>query len=226
VKVGTWGAGEGELKMKELTVAWRGPISLFDVARSERPSDPSLTSRGVYVWVCGAGTDARLRYVGRACKYSLWARARTHLLQQIGGSYRVPPGFVDQASPLRETGWEVDWSIMRRMNLLLEEDSFVNQVVRPAYRMAASISVWYAPLAIDDACLVERQLLYDLQPLDNGRKTMGYPREPVKILHEDAGWFTGGVEEQLRKTGEFRRSCDGKVLAVIKSTKVLGLDAE
>jgi hypothetical protein len=176
-----------------ISIRWRGPVGLLDVVRENDPADKALGQCGVYLWTSGSGS--KLRYVGRAWKCSIWTRLRAHLLKQIGGSYIVPPEYLPSGSA--PTGWAIDWQNQTCRETLQNVERFIAEVVRPSFKMAEDSVIWYANVDINFVRVVERQLIYDLQPMDNDPRTMTIPKHWIDVRHESAAWYRGEVKQRV-----------------------------
>jgi hypothetical protein len=83
-------------------------------------------------------------------------------------------------------------------------ERFIAEVVRPAFAFAEDSEIWYAKVDIDLVRRVERQLIHDLQPVDNDPRTKTAPKVPMRICHESAAWFDGGIKQHVTDVFEKR----------------------
>lgn len=165
-----------------IELIWRPPVTfrqLFtdDQIRSE------LSHPGVYFHT--DHREGRVAYVGKASGHpDLWRRNYTHFLNLIGGLSLIPT--------LDSDSYAYDWlpnpkeenpNKEEYFSTLLDQGRFT-EIIGKAYRYSEMIMLHFCPLkSQEDAKLVERELLFALEPLDTDRGTKSPPDTPTNIIN-------------------------------------------
>ncbi|MEX2257288.1 MAG: hypothetical protein WD672_01140 [Woeseia sp.] len=176
-----------------INLDWLGPFPLqdfFTVNELKR----KFAVPGVYIWIEDTPTGEHLSYVGKASgSPPLFIRQQQHYANMIGGLYTIPKCYRSA-----DFDWVPDWSKSDVAETLLDSDRF-HQVVDDAFAYASHCAIYLAVLeSAGQTKLIERQLLYDLQPTGTrwGKSTL--PGVPLSITHHNAIWATAPIVAQAR----------------------------
>jgi hypothetical protein len=96
------------------------------------------------------------------------------------------------------TRWAVDWKSEEVVRVMCDVEQFI-KVVRDGFEYAASTDVWLARTTTRDGLdVIERNLLYTLDPRGTDRGTRSPPRERIEIRHANATWLCEHTRSQIR----------------------------
>lgn len=183
----------------EIIMEWDGPYKLSDFFM-----DPVIKQKydkpGVYLWTEELPDGKRrLSYVGRASgKPSLWKRHQEHYVNFVGGQYTIPTEF-------RRSGkaWIPDWAIEETASTLLSLDYFV-EIIKEGFHYALALNTYLWPATPDaDVSLIERNLLYDLQPTGTNWGTKSFPKNRINIRHKSPHWLCKDIREHINNDSLF-----------------------
>lgn len=187
-----------------IPLIWSEPVSLERFVQGDVFRADAYKGSGVYTWIIkppGRPDDERLVYVGRATSATtLTRRLRQHYLGQISGSYTIPAEFRDSAGQ-----WNIDWDCPEVTKTLACEDAFT-QVVRQGFAVARASMISVAAVREDLVRDVERQLLWDLQPIDTTWGTRSAPHVRLRFQHVGAVWATDAIKRQVLRSNKEDRS--------------------
>lgn len=149
---------------------------------------------GVYIWIEETAIGHHLSYVGRAGgSPSLFQRQRQHYANMIGGLYTIPKEYRSE-----DHDWVPNWSDSDVADVLLNPHRF-HKLVGDGFAYAEKCQIYLATLnSLDEAKLVERQLLYDLRPTGTKWGLSTPPSSSVSITHINALWASETVISQAR----------------------------
>ena len=85
---------------------------------------------------------------------------------------------------------------------VFDEEKFV-ELVRAGFRFSSEIRIYLCPLDSNDLAQIERQLIFELQPLDTTRGTKYAPQPFLDLVHHNAKWASAVVRQQIRSTVRF-----------------------
>ncbi len=178
----------GEIKLR-----WEGPYCFRELFGNEHLKQ-WFSSPGVYLWVQNHNNFQTLHYVGKAGgKPSLYTRQLQHYQYFIGGLYTIPGEFRKSVKD-----WVPDRNKEEVYSVLLDKSKFI-EVVEEAFDCINSYSIHMAKLATaSEAKVVERQLLFDLQPTGTRWGCSSPPAVPIRIVHSNATWATEQIRNHLR----------------------------
>jgi len=183
--------------MRQIKLFWKGPYEFHQLI-----NDDSIRKeyqvRGVYIWILHHKSDEKkeLYYVGRASgKPNLWQRQWQHYKNYIGGIYDIPGEF-------RKSGeyWSNDVNDKAR-NVILDKRKFL-ELVSEAFDFTKYLKIFLCPLKEEDPQhikIVERNLLYDLQPTGTTGGKESEPSNRLKISHRNATWATEEIRRKLKE---------------------------
>lgn len=175
---------------------WHGP---FRLAQFPRGSDlrTKFGVPGVYLWMEELPNLARSRlsYVGKASgKPTMYARQLEHYARTVAGLYMIPHEFCENG-----TKWAVDWENPESVCVLLDEERFI-KMVRNGFRLAAATNVYLAPYRGSDLAIIERNLLYTLQPTGTDKGTRSPPKIRADIRHSGVtSWICPDTRNQFKE---------------------------
>jgi hypothetical protein len=166
----------------EISLTWEGPHTFQYFCETPNPSPHP----GVYIWVTEENGKYYIDYVGRALgSPNLGHRQQTHVANFLGLRYWIPSFHTPEGCPEWMPGSYPDNKI-----ILFNEAEYL-KIYRAARNYVSSISVYLAPMldsSSDTIKIVERNLLFDLQPRTTswGRKTT--PSIQYSLKHKNALW--------------------------------------
>ena len=139
----------------------------------------------------GAENVRGLAYIGKASgSPNLIARVQHHYHEYLGCFYDIPEyaGLDDK--------WQAKLDGPAVVGTLFSEQRFV-RLATVAFQYVNSFEFFLAPRDTD-LDVIERNLIWDLQPTDNvlGKKTP--PAAPLSIVHKDAQWITRELKAQAK----------------------------
>ena len=177
----------------EVRLTWKGPYKLRDFFGNP-DLDRTFSCPGVYIWIERKGSDECLSYVGKASgSPTLARRQRQHYAFGIGGLYTIPSEFRKMA----KERWVPDWSKPDVYEVLLERSRF-HMLVDDAFNYIDACDVHLARAASGgEAKLIERQLLFDLQPTGTKWGCRSPPGYPIRLVHRRATWASAAIRHQL-----------------------------
>lgn len=110
----------------------------------------------------------------------------------IGGLYTIPQEYRQS-----NEDWVPNWSLPTVAEVILDRKKF-QKVIDEGFAYEAACQVYLAALdSADLSKIVERQLLYDLQPHSTSWGTKSEPHSPIDIVHIDATWATEAIRSDL-----------------------------
>lgn len=172
---------------------WHGPFRLSELLRSKEKR-AEFDTPGVYLWTEYRDEEEVISYVGKASgQPSLWARQTEHYLRMIGGGYKIP---AERRST--NTDWEIDFSNPEVLDVLFDLTNY-QDLVKDAFQHAAAVNIFLCKLEKTPVNDAERNLLYDLQPVDTSWGTKSEPSRPLSIVHKNAEWATEPIRKQIRE---------------------------
>ncbi len=157
--------------------------------------------RGVYMWVCSIGNRCWIDYIGKATgSPTLIRRQQEHVENQLGLRYRIPkefmPGDEDWVPGVypKNTAWLLD---PHKRALLID--------AARTYLDASTVFLAPQPeMSSQELRLLERNLLWDLQPLGTTPGTKTPPKEQQDIVHVNAGWYSEALENKFQREIQVR----------------------
>ena len=171
---------------------WLGPFTFTDLLNEPTPS--KLEVPGVYLWIEKRQEWEQISYVGKATgRPGLLARQRKHYSNLIGGRYTIPEHFREGRQRWIPNQYPED------ADILSDVEEFI-LLVRHAFHYGDHIKIFLAPLphlVSEKLKVVERNLLYDLQPVGTAPGTKTIPKEKLQIQHRNAGWLRGAIKRNL-----------------------------
>lgn len=178
----------------EIVMDWEGPYKL-----SEFFIDPAMKDKydrpGVYLWIEELPNGKkRLSYIGRATgRPTLWKRHLQHYAFLVGGLYTIPKEFRRSYKD-----WIPDWTKEEAAATILSVEKFLN-VVEEGFRYAVACSIYLWPSKPDvDVRLIERNLLYDLQPTSTIWGTKSEPVTRLNIRHREPAWLSPEIRDHIK----------------------------
>ena len=178
---------------RTLNLFWEGPYRLRDFIRSNELKE-RFSCAGVYIWIdkLPDGSE-RLSYVGKAGgRPSLHHRQQQHYANMVGGLYTIPKEYRQS-----NEAWVPNWSLPTVAEVILDREKY-QKVIDEGFAYEAACQVYLATLdSADESKIVERQLLYDLQPSSTSWGTKSAPNSPIDIVHIDANWATQAIRSDL-----------------------------
>jgi hypothetical protein len=181
-----------------VNIEWEGPWRLRDFFGNDVLRE-RFSCAGVYLWIQHHDGLEELNYVGKASgSPTLYKRQLEHFRDCIGGRHHLPKPF----RPIG-TAWIPDPTTQACYSVLLDPTRF-HGLIDDAYVMIDTFKVYLARTAVfpdpkKSAKLIERQLLFDLQPVGTGWGLGSPPSELVEIIHHNATWLTEPIEAHLVK---------------------------
>ena len=153
---------------------------------------------GVYLWLDHFRQPEKICNVGRATgSPTLWSRQWAHYCALISGHYLLPEG----AGPCGAK-WAMDYRSAAVAKVVFDEVKYV-ELVHLCFSYAQQIRIHLCPVERDFVKAVERQLLFELQPLDTTWGTKTRPRDALDLSHESAAWLTTSTQAQIDKSVRF-----------------------
>ena len=175
----------------EIILDWRGPFlpkSFLD------EKDPQPTP-GVYLWLADFHGKKWVEYVGKASgSPTLGRRQQEHVSNTIGLKYTIPAQVRDA-----DEDWKPGIYPENKNQLLIK--STRESLVDEALRYLDSMTFFLAPMEAKDRKLlgiVERNLLWALQPRSTVPGTKTPPPTPIDIKHRNASWASGSFENKFK----------------------------
>ena len=180
----------------ETHIIWEGPFEVETLLRHPecRRPDPLATKRhdhryrkpGVYLWTepcqIGGTPDQVVSYVGKAEK-DLWERQWVHYFYQIGGQAVIPESWRED-----KNAWGVNYDCPEMHEVVFTYDKFIT-VVADAFKYIKDSRIYLSPYC-ENTGVLERNLLWDLQPKRTTRNTKSQPGTRLTIIHHNAVWAT------------------------------------
>ncbi len=169
--------------MTEVILEWLGPYKLRELPQHQQ----RLECPGVYMWVERPPNDPYgfLEYAGKASgSPSLFARQIEHYHAYLGARYVVPLWAAQEYG--RE--WGSALHDPKVIEILFDKQKIM-RVISDAFEYAHTLDFYFAPYkGPQPLTVVERNLIWDLQPRGNsqGRRTL--PGQPLDLLHKNATW--------------------------------------
>lgn len=170
--------------MKTIKLYWYGPYSFFELFSTEKYKD-KFSHPGVYLWYEINEHNKKLAYVGKASgKPTLYERNFQHYINQIGGQYFIPEFFRKNS----DKSWVLDVNDPTCRSSVLNMNIY-HSIVIDSFNYICNISIYLCILHSNDVNLVERNLLYKLQPLRTKWGTKTEPSEKIKITNSGSKPF-------------------------------------
>lgn len=176
---------------------WHGAFT-FEELLTSAANKAEFSKPGVYLWIDEFCKPEKICYVGRATGApDLWIRHWAHYISLIAGHYQLPGVAGPDGTP-----WEMAPANPAVIATVFEEDKYL-ALVRAGFAYAKHLRLFLCPLNAELVRMVERQLLYELQPVGTtwGRKTA--PITLLSLIHESASWLTPSTKTQIATSVEF-----------------------
>lgn len=172
---------------------WEGPFSIAELLSP--PGCRIYDVPGLYIWVetIDGPHSGMISYVGKATgRPSLVGRNLQHFTAAIGCLYQIPEWA--RAGAKR---WECRLGQPEVTAVLFTKPKLL-ALVAQAFDYVTGSRIYVTPFG-RDLEVVERNLIWDLRPLDNTSGTKSAPPSRVRLRHHDATWLTSVVEAQARE---------------------------
>jgi hypothetical protein len=183
--------------METVTLRWNGPYGFGQLI-----TDKELRTRwnvpGVYLHVTPAGQGETIYYVGKATGApSLFKRQLEHYQHYICGAFDIP-------AEVRRSGtyWRLNLNEFGVAETITDREKLL-ELVEDGFEYASSFKIFLAEAPRERVGVIEKNLLYDLQPVGNTRGMKKQPTEEINIVHENARWATDEVREKIKASVHF-----------------------
>ena len=163
---------------KPMELFWYGPYAIKDFLSSSEHRE-RFSCFGVYLWEEPTSDGFSVIYVGKA--NDLWYRQLEHYWTQLGGAYLLPGKYRDCGKD-----WTLEFSSPEALEILLNLESF-QKLVSENFAYIHNLNIYLAPC--ESNALVERNLIFQLQPYGNKRGKKTRPLHEVSFLHRNARWI-------------------------------------
>jgi hypothetical protein len=180
----------GVTTMERVTLKWHGPYSFRDLIADQELRDRWNVS-GVYLWMDPTRGEETICYVGktkaRGGAPSLFKRQLQHYTDYIGGAYDIP-------EKMRSTGiyWRLHLNEPGVAETLTNREK-VRELAADGFTYANSLKIFLAEADPESVDIIEANLIYSLQPVDNVSGKNRRPAHETKIVHKNAPWATDAV---------------------------------
>ena len=174
-----------------VTLDWEGPLTCRDFIEQVPAVEKYKCTSGVYLCTEQQGATTVLTYVGKAA--DLWTRQVQHYMNQISGQAIIPKDFCSDGQ-----AWDALYKHDRFRAIVSDVERF-RQLVTDAFRYVQHVRVFLCRRPAKEVRVLERNLLYDLQPRDTkwGRETV--PSVRIDIRHRNALWVSPEIREHAKK---------------------------
>jgi hypothetical protein len=177
--------------MREVTLNWSGPHKILDFVEKEHIKE-EFGGYGVYIWVINRTDYDEIKYVGMSSYWPLWWRQSNHIRYFLGGLYKIPEDFCRNNKK-----WVPDETLPECRKIMLDLDKYV-EVLKDSRRYMNAINVYAAKTKKEETKIIERNLIYNLQPLgQNGTKSV--PSNMIRIYHKNATWNSDKLTNKIKE---------------------------
>ena len=181
---------------RNLRIEWEGPFRIIDFLINQKYLKENFRFPGVYIHTTmyPDGTE-KLTYVGKATgSPSLFIRQQQHYASLIGGLYQIPKEFRTS-----DIDWIPNWEKHEAEKILTNKDAF-KVLIDECYNYAQARNVF---LAVNkwgySVKEIERNLLYDLNPIGTNYGTKTRTNNPIDIIHVNALWKNEHISKQIKR---------------------------
>ena len=178
--------------MQQITLAWNGPYTFQELFNNSKLMS-TWDVPGVYLWVENLNGKDRLLYVGR-CKggsgSTISKRHLHHYMSYLGGIYPLP-----ERARTSKQRWNLDLRIPGVSNKITQKNEFL-KLAEEGFGYANKLSLYFAQLPSTQVEIIERNLIYFLQPEDNISGTKTPPKVEIEIFHENSLWVTSSIKSK------------------------------
>lgn len=171
--------------MDEVTLTWGGPFRVPALL-----SDPALRAQyarpGIYLWVVTIRGPyfGRISYIGKAeGGPNLVQRQQEHFTDSIGCVNSIPAWARACGVP-----WACFFEKPEIASVLFSKPRLLD-VVSEAFDYVTSFDVYLAPYEGVLLSTVEKNLIWDLKPLENSKGVKNAPDTRLVIRHSNARWL-------------------------------------
>ncbi len=205
-------------------INWEGPFSFRELISPKRKEEYK-GKRGVYLWVeptTKGEKKYRTSYVGKAAGAPcLWERQFQHFKLFRGGLYTIPKEHFDGVR---------SWRAVAEKEIFDThfDSTRFNEIIEVSFRYLKTIKIYIAPLGSaisnDKLKLIESNLIYALQPIDERTRGKKHPPKGRELLIYNTGakwWQKDGYGNYLKEKNRTLESTPQGVRVTWSDTRVI-----
>lgn len=176
--------------MRSVALRWSGPYT-FKWLLTSPESLKRFCTPGIYLWIEAFKNSPQKGHIAEVGKATnLRKRLLEHYQGYLSARYDVP----QWVRPLGRWRCMLDEP---EVAVTLFDKRRLAELTSMSFDYANSFELFVAPLRAHLA-VVERNLIWDLQPTDNVQGTKSEPLERVRVVHYGAAWATAKALKSTR----------------------------